>query len=86
MHSGRITGATRHLGAPEGWDKGRQGACGSLAVRDDDTSAGHGMTSAWFPTPAEIDRIARGAPIYLTIIGNDHPPVAMSVGATPDSR
>ena len=86
MHSGRITGATRHLSAPQGWDKERQGVCVGLAVRDDDTSAGHGMTSAWFPTPAEIERIARGAPIYLTIIGDVHPPVAMGVGATPDSR
>lgn len=80
MHSGRIMGTTSVLGAPKDWDKTKQGSCGDLAVRSEMTSAGPGMTSAWFPTPEEIARIAAGAPIYLTIIGQTHPPVAMSVG------
>jgi hypothetical protein len=25
---------------------------------------------AWFPTPPEIERIAQGAPIYLTVMGS----------------
>lgn len=83
MHSGRIIGATRVLGAPSDWDKGSQGACSNLPVRDEATSAGPGMTSAWFPTPEEIARLALGAPIHLTILGHAHPPVAISVGEVP---
>jgi hypothetical protein len=41
------------------------------------------MTSAWFPTPEEIERIKEGAPIYLTVLGAVHPPVAMGVGPRP---
>jgi hypothetical protein len=85
VHAGRITNATNFLGAPKGWDKSTQGPCGGLAVRVEDTTAGRGMTSAWFPTPQEIERIAKGAPIYLTVISDIHPPVSMSVGAPPDA-
>lgn len=84
MHVGRIADASNVLGAPKDWDKQKQGPCGSLPVRVEMTSAGPSMKSAWYPTPAEIERIARGAPIYLTIIGATHPPVAMSVGSAPD--
>ncbi len=44
------------------------------------------MTSAWFPTAEEIERISDGAPIYLTIVGAGHPPVAMSVAPRPGSE
>lgn len=84
MHAGRIQNATRVLGAPASWDKKAQGPISGLPVRDEDTSAGRGMTSAWFPTPEEIERIAGGAPIYLTIIGIIHPVVAMNVGKKPE--
>lgn len=80
MHSGRIADATTVLGAPEGWNKTTRGPCGSLAIRVEKTTAGIGMTSAWYPTPDEIVRIVCGAPIYLTVLSNVHPPVAMSVG------
>ncbi len=84
MHVGRISGATNVLGAPKDWDKQAQGPCGGLPVRLEMTSAGPGMTSAWYPTPAEIERIARGAPVHLTVMGITHPPVSMTVGAAPD--
>jgi hypothetical protein len=83
MHVGRISGATRNLGAPIDWDKDEQGPCGGLPIRDEPTSAGPSMTSAWFPTPEEIQRISEGAPIYLTVIGRVHPPVAIHVGSRP---
>jgi hypothetical protein len=83
MHAGRIEGATRNLGEPANWDRDAHGLCSILPVRDDDTSAGPGMTSVWFLTSEEIERIKLGAPIYLTVFGRVHPPVAMSVGATP---
>lgn len=85
MHSGRISHTSRNLGAPPGWDHDKQGHCGHLAIRDVMTTAGPAMQSVWFPTPAEIERIKAGAPIYLTLIGMFHPPVAMDVGPVPDA-
>ena len=83
MHVGRIQGATRNLHAPADWDRDKDGPCLGLPIRDEKTTAGDGMTSAWFPTPEEIERIAQGAPIYLTVLGHVHPPVSMSVGPRP---
>lgn len=84
MHIGRIQGATRDLSAPVDWVKEEQGPCCSLPIRDDSTTAGPGMTSAWFPTSEEIMRIVHGAPVYLTVLGRVHPPVSMSIGPQPD--
>jgi hypothetical protein len=84
MIPGRIEGATRRLGAPRDWDKDRDGPCSALAIRDEPTDAGPGMTSAWQPTPDEIARLAAGASIYLTILGTAHPPVSLAVGNTPE--
>lgn len=83
LHTGRILNFTRILGAPQDWDEDTNGPCGGLAIRDENTTAGHGMTSAWFPTLEEIQRIVEGAPVYLTILGKDHPPVSLSVGSRP---
>lgn len=83
MMTGRIAHATRYLGAPRDWDKATEGPCGSLAIRDEQTTAGPGMTSAWQPTPDEIERIKAGASIHLTVLGTVHPPVSMSVGQPP---
>lgn len=79
-----IGGATRRLGAPADWDKQRDGHCGGLAVRDERTTAGPGMTSAWQPTPEELARLNAGASVHLTVLGMVHPPVSMSVGLAPD--
>jgi len=83
MHVGRIQNMTRNLGAPIDWDRDANGPCGGLPIRDEDTTAGRGMTSAWFPTAEEIQRIVEGAPVYLTVIGRVHPPVSMGVGPRP---
>lgn len=80
MLNGEVAGATRILGAPKSWDAERQGSCAALAVRDEMTAAGQGMTSAWFPTPDEIERLLAGAPVYLTVLGEQHPPVMLQVG------
>jgi hypothetical protein len=80
MHPGRIAGATHKLSAPENWDKQKSGPCQAIHVRAVMTAAGAVMTSAWFPTPEEIQRLLRGAPIYLTIAGTQHPPVQLLVG------
>ena len=83
MHVGRITGMTRNLGAPPDWDAGKHGQCGHLPVRDEMTTAGQAMTSAWFSTVEELERLVRGAPIYLTVLGSVHPPVDVRVGQVP---
>jgi hypothetical protein len=84
MLVGMIAGATRNLGAPADWDRNTQGICGGLPIRDDATTAGPGMTSAWHPTPEELARLNAGASIHLTILGTMHPPVSMSVGSAPE--
>ena len=83
MIASRIAAFTRLLGAPAGWQPSTQGPCGHLAIRDEPTSAGPGMTSAWEPTPDELDRLKRGAPVLLTVLGAVHPPVDVRVGEAP---
>ncbi len=69
MHTGHIENATRMLG--------------SLAIRDETTLGGPGMISAWFPSLAELELLNQGAPIYVTIFGDAHPPLSVSVGSPP---
>ena len=78
----RIAGCTRVLGKTQGYL--------GLPIREEkfncpvngpDTPS---MVTAWSPTPDELARINAGAPIYLRIIGNQHPPVILEVGAVPD--
>ena len=83
MHTGHIQNATRILNAPKNWNKERDGICGTLPIRDEETTAGITMVSAWYPTPEEMGRILAGAPIYLYVVGKVHPPVSMSVGPRP---
>lgn len=83
MMPGHINGATRRIGAPEGWDAKKEGVCGFLHVRDTLTASGNAMTTAWFPNTDELARIAAGAPIYLMILGRGHPVVSMGVGNAP---
>lgn len=84
MEIGRIEGATRNLGAPAGWDREKHGVCGGLPIRDEPHRPGvPAMVSAWFPTPDEMARLQSGAPLYLTVLGEVHPPVAMAVGNPP---
>ena len=84
MLPGRIEGATHRLGAPRDWDKAHHGPCAALTVRFEPTPAGPTWTSAWYPNADEIERISKGAPIYLTVVGPAHPPIAIAVGAAPD--
>lgn len=83
MIPGRIAGATRHIGAPAGWDKEKEGPCAALSVRDVQTASGNTMSSAWFPTPEELHNLVAGAPVYLTILGEKHPVVMLGVGNMP---
>jgi len=78
----RIKDATRVIGQ-------RQGYLG-LPLRDEmvhDKATGQdtpSMVTAWEPTPDEIERLQRGAPVLLRVLGNVHPPVMITVGDVPE--
>lgn len=83
----RVSGATRYLGAPADWkDDGRDKSCGYLSIRDETTTVGPAMTSAWELEPHEVAAMTKGAPLYLTICGILHPPVSMKIGNPPDEE
>ena len=44
------------------------------AIRTD-----YGFITAWIPTPDELAALNAGAPVYLTVWGNGHPPVYVGV-------
>jgi hypothetical protein len=71
-----IEGATRRIGKSQGYL--------GLPLRDEVGPWGLQMVSSWQPTPAEVAAIVAGAPIYLTVLGQGHPPVMLDVGAVPD--
>lgn len=41
------------------------------------------MKTSWEPTPAELRRLVAGAPVVVTIIGVQHPPIVVEVGDAP---
>lgn len=85
MEVGRITQATRTLGKPSDWDEARDGPCHGLPVRIEVLDNGMArFTSAWLPTPPELEALAAGGAIHLAILGATHPPVQVTVGAPPD--
>lgn len=70
----RIAGAHVDLGAPSGWDKGRDGPCRSLPIR-----VVEGVCqSAWEPTPDELAMLVAGGLVVLSVAGAQ-PPVMLSV-------
>lgn len=77
-----IEGVTRRIGKSQGYL--------GLPVRDDtinckvngpDTPT---MTTAWHPMPEELAALNAGAAIHVTLLGNQHPPIMLSVGDPPD--
>lgn len=80
----RIAGATRVIGQSQGYL--------GLPLRDEIVEVKIGgevvtcrrMVTAWEPTPDEIKRIVAGAPVYLSVLGNGHPPVMLDVGEAPE--
>lgn len=81
-----IEGATRTIGQSQGYL--------GLPLRDeltvvtynngDEARECSSMLTAWEPTPDELERLAKGAKVYLRVIGQRHPPVMLSVGEVPD--
>lgn len=44
------------------------------------------MTSAWHPSPAELEALNAGAAIHVHIDGVTPPPMMVSVGPVPDQQ
>lgn len=42
------------------------------------------METAWFPTPAEISAMLKGAPVIVRILGSVPPPMNVYTGDEPD--
>lgn len=82
MQVGRIENATRVMGSSQEEYRG-------LPIRDEVITCPEplgmvrAMRSAWFPTPAELEALAAGAPVYLVVLGTAHPPVMLEVGEAP---
>lgn len=82
MQIGHIENSTRVLGKSQGYL--------GLPVRDEvlvcsvNGVGTPAMTTAWIPTPAEIDAINQGAAIHIRILGIAHPPIMVDVGEIPD--
>jgi hypothetical protein len=87
MIAGRVSGATRFLGAPPDWDEARDGICTGLAIKDQPTGDGvNCMISAWQPTAEELERLNAGASVLLWVVGSVHPPVMVTAGRKPDEE
>lgn len=75
----RIPNATRCIGKSQGYF--------GLPVRDEvrnttvDDEKTPVMVTAWEPTPDELERLNKGASVHLVIVGTQHPPVMVEVGA-----
>lgn len=80
----RIEGFTRLLGKSQGYL--------GLPVRDevivdaatdDETPS---MTTAWEPTPEELDALNAGASVQVRLLGDVHPPIMVFTGPVPDQH
>lgn len=82
MQPGRIAGHTNVLKAPAGHDQSKL-RISELAIKVERVASGICATSAWTPSPAELERLNAGASVYLSIFADVHPAVALHVGAAP---
>lgn len=79
-----LTDKTRSMKAPEDWDPAR-GECLTLDIHDAKDELGNPvMVSAWQFEPGELEKLAKGAPLFLRICGNVHPVVAIFAGEPAD--
>ncbi len=42
------------------------------------------MMTTWHRTPDELGGLMKGAPIYVQLLGQSHPPIMVGVGPEPD--
>ena len=72
MFPGIIEGRNFCYTAPAGMDN-----CNDLHCRVEEDQGVRTISSAWFPTPAELELLNQGAPVILTVWGNAHPVVML---------
>ena len=71
MYSVNFEGATHKLTAPD---------CNDLPARRTVYESGRiAWETHWYPTIEELDRLNKGEPVVLTILGDGHPPVKLQV-------
>lgn len=81
MQIGSIEGTTRVCGKAQGFM--------GLPVRDDTLDVeGMGlvnqMSTAWLPTPAELDALNKGAAVHVRLWGVTPAPMLVEVGPIPE--
>lgn len=82
MQIGRIPGCTRVLGKSQGYL--------GLPVKDleviDKTNGEktNSMTTAWLPTPKELEILNAGGAVHVIIYGTVHPPIRVECGDPPE--
>jgi hypothetical protein len=80
-----LTDATRQMKPPSDWQKETQGECLTLDIHDHDDGNGNNMMiSAWQLQEGELEKLAKGAPIFLRIYGTNHPVVSLFAGDPTD--
>jgi hypothetical protein len=57
----------------------------ALAIKDEVINGVNQMTSVWEPTPRELEDIANGGSVVLTILGTNHPPVMITTQPAPEA-
>lgn len=67
---------TRILGAPVDWNIEKMGECAGLPIIDSNGV----MYSFWNLSLKERILLLFGWPILLSVVGTNHPPVAINVG------
>lgn len=73
---------TRTLQPPKAWDHDAV-PCDALPITDMVAGGLPCLVSFWKPEPAELEAIAAGRPVVLSIMGGTMPPVALAVEAPP---
>jgi hypothetical protein len=75
----RIEGFTRELakGQPEYARLPIRDEPCDIAVGDGEIARVNAMVSAWEPTPQELKALNAGGKVYLRVLGERHPPVAL---------
>lgn len=79
MEPGAVSGMTRVLGQPEGWDAEKHGECQALPVKDQTVKGHPVISSAWIFSDEERAVVAAGGILCLHVWGVIMPPVAFSV-------
>lgn len=78
MLVGHIDGATRTIGAKQGYEG--LPVCDALIKCTVNGDATPVMTTAWTPTPKELAALLAGASVHVSILGTMHPPIIVEVG------